>query len=167
MRLSLEYYKLPALQLAPLLIGKLLCRRIGERVVRLPITETEAYCGESDTACHAHRGRTPRNAVMYEPGGIAYVYLCYGIHKLLNVVTAGEGEPEAVLIHGVMGISGPGRVTKALEIGLELNREDYTTSDLLWLEEGTPLAFITTPRIGIDSASEDDRAQLWRFIVSK
>lgn len=165
MRLPIEYYKLPALELAPLLIGKRLCRRVGDRVVRLPITETEAYCGESDTACHAHRGKTPRNAVMYEAGGIAYVYLCYGIHNLLNVVAAGVGEPEAVLIRGVEGISGPGRLTRALEIGLDLNREDYTTSDLLWLEDGPGLAYKVTPRIGIESASEEDQGRLWRFVA--
>jgi len=136
MRIPQEIYQKPALQLAPCLIGKLLCRKTGDKIIRLAITETEAYCGESDTACHAHRGKTPRNGVMYEAGGIAYIYLCYGIHNLLNVVAAKEGEPEAVLIRGVMGISGPGRVTKALEIGLDLNREDYRNVDVLWIENG-------------------------------
>ena len=164
MRIPQEIYKQPALQLAPYLLGKVLCRKINGEIIRKRITETEAYCGESDTACHAHRGKTPRTAVMYEPGGIAYVYLCYGIHNLLNVVAAGEGEPEAVLIRGVEGISGPGRVTKALQIGLDLNREDYTTSDKLWLEDGPKVPYIFTPRIGIDSAGEEDRAQLWRFL---
>jgi len=165
MRLPIDFYRQPALELAPKLIGKMLCRRHGDYVTRFAITETEAYCGESDTACHAHRGKTPRNAVMYEAGGIAYIYLCYGIHNLLNVVAAGDGEPEAVLIRGVEGISGPGRVTKALGIGLELNREDYTASDLIWLEDGPALPFNATPRIGIDSASEEDRGRLWRFVV--
>ncbi|MCL2379038.1 MAG: DNA-3-methyladenine glycosylase [Defluviitaleaceae bacterium] len=165
-RIPHEDYRQPALTLAPYLIGKLLCRKIGNDIIRKPITETEAYCGESDTACHAHRGKTPRNAVMYEPGGIAYVYLCYGIHNLLNVVAAGAGEPEAVLIRGVEGISGPGRVTKALGIGLDLNRLDYTTSDILWLEDGASLPYISTPRIGIDSANEEDRGRLWRFLAT-
>jgi len=165
MRISQEIYRKPALQLAPYLIGKLLCRKTSDEIIRLAITETEAYCGESDTACHAHRGKTPRNAVMYEPGGIAYIYLCYGIHNLLNVVAAEEGEPEAVLIRGVAGISGPGRLTKALQIGLDLNREDYITSDTLWIEDGPKIPYITTPRIGIGSASEDDQRQLWRFLA--
>ena len=165
MRIPREIYRQPALLLAPYLIGKLLCRKIGVNIMRFPITETEAYCGESDTACHAHRGMTPRNAVMYEPGGIAYIYLCYGIHNLLNVVAAGEGEPEAVLIRGVIGIYGPGRVTKAMQIGLDLNREDYTASDALWLEDGPAIPYVATPRIGIDSASEEDRARLWRFLA--
>jgi len=165
MRLSLEYYNQPALTLAPSLLGKVLCRRIGDEVIRLRITETESYCGESDTACHAHKGKTPRTSVMYKQGGIAYIYLCYGIHNLLNVVAAGENEPEAVLIRGVEGISGPGRVTKALQITRDLNREDFTTSNELWLEDGEPLFHKTTPRIGIGYASEEDKAQLWRFVV--
>jgi len=164
MRIPLEVYQQPAIKLAPYLLGKVLCRKIGKNIIRKPITETEAYCGESDTACHAHRGKTPRTAVMYEPGGIAYVYLCYGIHNLLNVVAAGAGEPEAVLIRGVQDISGPGRLTKALEIGLDMNWTDYTTSDVLWLEDGPDMPFIATPRIGIDSASDKDRGELWRFL---
>ncbi|MCL2841174.1 MAG: DNA-3-methyladenine glycosylase [Defluviitaleaceae bacterium] len=164
MRLPLECYKQSAETLAPFLLGKILCRRMGNQVIRHRITETEAYCGESDTACHAHKGKTPRTSVLYEQGGIAYVYLCYGIHNLLNVVAAEEGQPEAVLIRGVEGISGPGRVTKALAIGRDLNREDYTTSNALWLEDGAPLPYKTTPRIGIGYASEEDKARLWRFV---
>jgi len=165
MSLPLEFYKQPDVQLAPLLLGKMLCRKIGDDIIRLAITETEAYAGESDTACHARRGKTPRTAVMYEMGGIAYVYLCYGIHNLLNVVAAEAGEPEAVLIRGLEGISGPGRLTKALQIGMNFNREDLVKSDLLWLEDGPRLPHIATPRIGIDYASEEDRARLWRFVV--
>jgi len=165
MRLSPELYTKSAVQLAPLLLGKTLCRRINGEVIRLRITETEAYAGESDTACHAHKGKTPRTAVMYEPGGIAYIYLCYGIHNLLNVVAANESEPEAVLIRAVEGISGPGRLTKAMQIDRTLNKESFITSDTLWLEEGESLPYITTPRIGINYASEEDKAQLWRFLA--
>jgi len=107
MRLSSEVYTQSAVQLAPFLLGKTLCRRIGSEIIRLRITETEAYAGESDTACHAHKGKTPRTAIMYESGGVAYIYLCYGIHNLLNVVAANVNEPEAVLIRGVEGLSGP------------------------------------------------------------
>ncbi|MCL2421453.1 MAG: DNA-3-methyladenine glycosylase [Defluviitaleaceae bacterium] len=165
MRLSPEIYTKPAIQLAPLLLGKTLCRQINNDIIRLRITETEAYAGESDTACHAHKGKTPRTAVMYEPGGIAYIYLCYGIHNLLNVVAANENEPEAVLIRAVEGISGPGRLTKAMQIDRTLNRESFIVSEALWLEEGEPLPYITTPRIGINYASEEDKAQLWRFLA--
>lgn len=164
MRLPQEFYMQSAVDMAPLLLGKVLCRSIEGNVIRLRITETEAYAGESDTACHAHRGKTPRNSVMYEAGGIAYIYLCYGIHNLLNVVAASEGAPEAVLIRGVEGITGPGRLTKSMQIDRTLNRESFITSDTLWLEDGAPLAYETSPRVGIDYASEIDRARLWRFI---
>ena len=165
MSLTKDFYKQPADHLAPLLLGKVLCRRIGEDIIRLPITETEAYVGEGDTACHARRGRTKRTDVMYEAGGISYVYLCYGIHHLLNIVTGRVDEPEAVLIRSVKGITGPGRLTKALQIDTALNREDLTRSDVLWLEEGAQLPYITTPRIGIDYADEEDRLRHWRFVV--
>ena len=165
MRLPLEFYKQSAVSLAPLLLGKTLCRKIGDDIIRLAITETEAYAGESDTACHAHKGKTPRTAVMYEQGGIAYIYLCYGIHNLLNVVVNDVNEPEAVLIRAVEGISGPGRLTKALQIDKSLNCSNFITSSELWLEEGLLLPYITTPRIGINYASEEDKGRLWRFLA--
>ena len=165
MRLPSNFYKQPAAHLAPLLLGKTLCRRTHNAVIRLRITETEAYAGESDTACHAHRGKTPRTAVMYETSGAAYVYLCYGIHHLLNVVVADIGEPECVLIRGVEGISGPGRLTKAMQIDMTLNKEDLVSSDELWLEDGVQLPYTTAPRVGINYASEDDKMRQWRFIA--
>ena len=81
-------------------------RMVDGTVMRRRITETEAYCGKEDTACHAHKGRTARTDVMYSPGGCAYIYLCYGMHEMLNVVTGPEGRPEAVLIRGVEGAEG-------------------------------------------------------------
>ena len=184
MRLLQEVYNQSAVQLAPFLLGKTLCRRINgdkssdadmryndansditDEIIRLRITETEAYAGERDTACHAHKGKTSRTAVMYEPGGIAYIYLCYGIHNLLNVVAGKTNQPEAVLIRGLEGISGPGRLTKALQIDRTLNKESFITSDTLWLEEGEALPYSTTPRIGIGYASEEDQARLWRFVA--
>ncbi len=80
------------------------------------ITEVEAYDGEQDLACHASKGKTPRTAVMYEPGGVWYVYLVYGMYHMLNIVTRSAGYPAAVLIRGTSGISGPGRLTKHLQI---------------------------------------------------
>ena len=166
MRLSPEIYTKSAADLAPLLLGKTLCRRIDKEIIRRRITETEAYVGESDTACHAHKGKTPRTSVMYEQGGIAYVYLCYGIHNLLNVVAGETGQPEAVLIRGLEGISGPGRLTKALQIDRALNRESFITSGRLWLEDGDAFPFNKTPRIGIGYASEEDQKRLWRFVAN-
>ena len=87
-RLKKPDYIVDAVTAAKMLLGKWLCRQLEDgTVLKTRIVETEAYCGEGDTACHAHCGKTERNAPMYEAGGIAYVYLCYGMHNLLNVVT--------------------------------------------------------------------------------
>jgi DNA-3-methyladenine glycosylase len=137
---------------------------MGRRVLRLRITETEAYFGEDDTACHASRGRTPRTAVMYGDGGHAYIYLCYGMHEMFNIVSGCGGVPEAVLVRGVEGFAGPGRLTRALAISRVLNGIDLTRSRELWLEDdGTSGAFTAAPRIGIGYASPRDRARRWRF----
>lgn len=161
-----SWFARSAPELSPLLLGKLLCRTTENGVLRLRILETECYFGESDSACHAHRGRTPRTDIMYASGGHAYVYLCYGIHSLLNVVTGEEGHPEAVLIRGVEGAIGPGRVTKRLSIDRSLNRVRLTPENGLWLEDdGTVLPFVTDRRVGIDYANEADRTRLWRFIA--
>lgn len=167
MILGSHFFAAPATELAPMLIGKLLCRRTGGTVYRLRITETECYFGEEDTACHAHKGCTPRTETLYAAGGIAYVYLCYGMHSLLNIVTGKQGHPEAVLIRGVEGISGPGRLTKALGITVAENRLPLLKKNGLWLEDdGTPVPEpIATPRIGIDYAEREDRERLWRFLA--
>ena len=160
----------PAPFLAPRLLGKILCRRLPDgTVLRRRITETECYFGEEDTACHAHKGRTPRTETLYRSGGIVYVYLCYGIHALLNVVTGQEGHPEAVLIRGVEGANGPGRVTRAMEITCADNRTPLFESDGIWLEDdGFPAPqYICLPRVGIDYAAPDDRTRPWRFLTEE
>ena len=168
-RLTAEDYAVDAVTGAKALVGAWLCRRLEDgSVVRRRITETEAYCGEEDTACHAHKGRTARTDVMYAPGGCAYIYLCYGMHEMLNVVTGAEGRPEAVLIRGVEGAEGPGRLTKLLKIDRSLNREDLVRSDRLWLETGgSRVKFTTAPRIGIAYASKRDQNSKWRFTIKK
>ena len=169
-RLGREFYTGHADRTAPALLGKILCRRDREsgEVRRARITETECYLGTDDTACHASKGMTDRNRVMWDKGGTVYVYLCYGMHNMLNVVTGGKGEPEAVLIRGVEGYPGPGRVTKFLGIDRKLNGSDLVLSDELWIEDdgGNPPAFDAAPRIGIDYAEESDRLRPWRFTVS-
>lgn len=165
-RINTSLFLLPADELAPLLIGKLLCRQTPDGVIRLRIIETECYMGEEDSACHAHRGKTPRNAPLYLRGGYSYVYLCYGIHNLLNIVSGAEGNPEAVLIRGVENYVGPGRLTKALSIDRSLNAIDLSVSDQLWLEDdGNLLPYRTAPRVGIDYADPIDRERPWRFIA--
>lgn len=168
MRIDNSLYLLPATDLAPILIGKLLCRQTSEGVLRLRIVETECYFGEEDSACHARCGKTPRNEPLYLQGGYSYIYLCYGIHNLLNVVSGPEGHPEAVLIRGVKGFIGPGKLTKAMSIDRSLNKIDLTTSSELWLEDdGTTLPYRTDRRVGIDYADPIDRERPWRYIAAE
>ncbi len=165
--MCLTDFSADAVALAPRLLGKFLCRQLEDgTVLRRRITETEAYFGEEDTACHAHRGRTPRTDVLYEPGGCAYVYLCYGMHDLFNVVTGPKGHPEAVLIRGVEGADGPGKLTKLLHITRAFNRVRLAPPSGLWLEDdGFAPKYRRTPRIGIAYASTRDQRRKWRFVV--
>ena len=165
MRLTEQDYLLDAVSMAKALLGMTLCRRVDDgSVLRARIVETEAYFGEEDTACHAHKGRTARTEVMYSPGGCAYIYLCYGMHEMLNVVTGREGRPEAVLVRGVEGAEGPGRLTKLFRIDRSLNREDLVASERLWLEsDGLRVKFSSAPRIGIAYATKRDQNRKWRF----
>ncbi len=167
MILEKDYFLKPATVLATDLLGKFICRRTDEGVVRAKITETECYFGEDDTACHAHKGKTARTATLYEAGGITYVYLCYGIHSLLNIVTGSEGHPEAVLIRGVEDAVGPGRVTKFLQITVNDNALPLCETSGIWLEDDGAMKpeYQCLPRVGIDYASAEDRERKWRFLV--
>jgi DNA-3-methyladenine glycosylase len=154
--------------LARWLLGKHLVRRFPDgRIDSRIITETEAYHGESDLACHARAGRTGRTDVMYGAGGIWYVYLCYGIHEMLNLVVGPEDWPAAILIRGVEGAVGPGRVTKSLGIDRTLNRAPASEHSGLWLEDHgvrVPAAIVsTTARIGVGYAGPIWSAKPWRF----
>ncbi len=166
-RLKKEFYKKDALEVAPLLLGKLLVRRLDSgEIIKKRIVETEAYVGEEDSACHARAGKTKRTEVLYEEGGVLYVYLCYGIHSLLNVVTGEIDKPQAVLIRGLEGFIGPGKLTKAMNIDLRFNKTELTSSDEIWIEDdGLITDYYTTKRGGIDYASEPYRSIEWRFIA--
>ncbi len=153
------------------LLGKLLVRSSPEEgEVRGRITEVEAYHGSADLACHASRGRTPRTAVMFAPGGVWYVYLCYGMHELLNLVTGPADHPAAVLIRGLDSVKGPGRLTRQLGIDRRLNGLPAAPSSGLWLEDDgyrPPAATVkATPRIGVDYAGPVWSAKKWRFVLS-
>ena len=162
-KLNYDFYHRPCLEVAKDLVGKVLVHRIGDEEFRLRISETEAYCGESDTACHAHKGRTKRTEVMYMSAGTIYIYLCYGVHWLLNIVTGEEEQPEAVLIRACVDKNGPGKLTKALGITGQLNRGSILGEEL-WIEDdGFRCAVTTDKRVGIGYASEEDQARLWRF----
>ena len=165
MRLGREFFLRDALEVAPELVGKTLVSSLpGAQERRLVITETEVYRGVEDSACHAHRGRTKRTEMLYRPGGQVYVYLCYGIHWLLNVITGPEDFPQGVLIRACEGFEGPGKLTKYLGITGAQNGIDICSSPLLRIEdEGRMVNITTDKRVGIAYAEEADRERLWRF----
>ena len=163
-KLDCSFYHRPCLTVAQALVGKVLAHRLPDgTVLRLRISETEAYCGEADTACHAHKGRTKRTEVLYAQAGTIYVYLCYGIHWLLNVVTGDVEDPQAVLIRACVEAPGPGKLTKTLQIKGELNRGSIL-GDELWIEDdGFVCEVLPDTRVGIGYASREDQERLWRF----
>jgi DNA-3-methyladenine glycosylase len=142
------------------LLGRVLCRRMGGAVLRALLVEVEAYDGPKDRASHAWPGRTPRNTPMFEAGGIAYVYLIYGMHHCLNLVTGDAGYPSAVLLRAAAwaedprAASGPGKLARHFGVDRALNGASLLGPDL-WLEEGDPVpdrAVARTRRIGVDYA---------------
>jgi DNA-3-methyladenine glycosylase len=155
--------------LARWLLGKTLVRATTNGRLAGIISEVEAYDGERDLACHASKGRTKRTEVMYQPGGIWYVYLCYGMHEMLNLVTGPAGYPAAVLIRGAGGIAGPGRLTKRLGIGRALNGAPVTRRAGLWLEDDgfkVPRGTLRVgKRIGVDYAGPVWAGKPWRFYL--
>ena len=165
----MDFYDRDCPIVAEELVGKWLCRKLPDgEVLRLRITETEAYRGEEDTACHAHKGRTRRTEVLYGSPGTLYVYLCYGIHWLLNIVTGPAGHPQAVLIRACVGAEGPGRLTKALSIDGSFHGGSILRCDSLWVEDdGEVPDVVTERRIGISYASVEDQTRPWRFVLKK
>lgn len=157
--------------LARWLLGKLLVRRMPKGRTALMITEVEAYDGERDLACHASKGHTKRTEVMYQAGGVWYVYLCYGVHEMLNLVTGPADYPAAVLIRGVQGLAGPGRLTKRLRIGRQLNGQSARPRGGLHLEDNgvqIPRRMIKSgPRVGVAYAGPVWSAKPWRFWVEE
>lgn len=189
MKLPFSYYQnQDVLFLAKDLLGKVLFTKINEEVTAGVIVETEAYFGVLDKASHAYGGRrTDRTEPMYSQGGISYVYLCYGIHHLFNIVSSVKDEPHAVLIRAVEPMigkeimekrrnmpsskaaisSGPGSVAKALGIDRAFNKKDLTGEEI-WIEDHgtryTPEEIASTPRVGVAYAGEDAFLP-WRFFI--
>jgi len=168
----------------PLAARSLLGQLLVQGDVSLRITEVEAYDGPGDSASHARHGRTSRNAPMWGPPGRAYLYYCYGLHWMLNVVTGSEGQASAVLIRGAEVVSGldavlgrrkatrstpllcagPGKVTQALGLDKSFDGHDLLTPGGLELRPGPPpSALLAGPRLGIAFASLEDQARPWRF----
>lgn len=163
-----QFFAVDAERLAINLLGKALVRVKDGKKHTYIIAETECYMGVEDTACHACRGKTERNSVLWERGGTLYVRLIYGLYYMLNVVAGSAGDPMGVLIRGVKEIKGPGRLTRALDIGKDFNREDILTSDRIWIEDiGLSPIYDATPRIGIGYAAKADIDKPWRFVAYK
>lgn len=178
-KLSLSFYlRDDVVQIAKELIGKLLVTNWNNEYTSGRIMETEAYAGEIDKASHAFKGKTPRTSVMFEEGGTAYVYLCYGIHQMFNIVTNGKGRPHAILIRAVEPVEGidimmqrtgkkvldetitrgPGNVGKAFgfhtsQCGLSLQCDELYIADDGFKPSNELI--IASPRIGVAYAGED------------
>jgi DNA-3-methyladenine glycosylase len=185
MKLDRPFFERSTLVVAKELLGKVVVRRLGRRLLSGKIVEVEAYVGPHDLACHASKGLTPRTKVMFGPAGVAYVYMIYGMYFCLNVVTESEGYPAAVLIRAVEPLenvdvmrvlrnnvprdvdiaSGPGKLCRALSIDKHLNGEDLSGRNL-WIEDRQLKVgrVRSSPRVGVDYAGEyTDKP--WRFYV--
>lgn len=189
MKLNKAYYQQEdVVNLASDLLGKVLVTKLNGKLTSGIITETEAYNGVVDKASHAYGGRrTARTEVMYAAGGISYVYLCYGIHHLFNIVTGKQDVPQAVLIRAIQPLKGvgfilqrrkavqlsaklcvgPGKVSSALNITTQQNALDLTGNSI-WLEDDDikikRSQILVGPRIGVDYAGEDAKLP-YRFFV--
>jgi DNA-3-methyladenine glycosylase len=164
LRFTRDFFRQDVLHVAPRLIGQTLVRSFEGREERYIITETEAYRGEEDEASHARFGKTRRNRVMYDEGGIVYVYFIYGMYWMLNIVTGEPDFPQAVLIRSLQGLQGPGVLTRALGIDRSFYGEDLTDSTRLWVEPGLLHPVMEAgPRIGISYAGEPWKSNPWRY----
>lgn len=182
------FFKNPdVVQVSRNLIGKVLCSAVDGEFTSGIISETEAYCGRDDKACHANNGkRTPRTEVMFGEPGHAYIYLCYGIHHLFNVVTNKAGLADAVLIRAIKPLegieimkhrrgfqklqnltNGPGKFTQAMGIKTDFNSHCLSEPPI-WIEDHAikiPQKEVkSSKRIGVDYAG-DDANRLWRFYI--
>lgn len=181
-----KFYNRSAVDVARDLLGQRLVRQINGQRVAGYISETEAYSGESDLACHARAGRTARTRMLYGPPGRAYVYFIYGIHWMLNCVAEPDNQPAAILIRAMLpseGLdciarnrkhtrpqdwtNGPARICQALDIDGSFNGADLTRmDDHLWIEPGAAAgdqSIIAGPRVGIANVPEPWRSIPWRF----
>jgi len=164
-------FKRPALEVAQDLLGKYLVRKIGNKEIALEINEVEAYDGPDDLANHASKGRTKRTETMFAEGGIYYIYLCYGMYFMLNIVTGEKDYPAAILIRGAGHLNGPGKLAKFLKIGKSLNGKVAEPKNSLWFENRGVMApkklVQKTSRVGVNYAGPVWAKKEYRFIQSE
>lgn len=167
--LSEKFFARDTLAVARELLGKFLVRKCGKREEAHMITEVEAYDGHLDRASHASRGKTERNEPMWGPPGRFYVYLVYGMHEMFNIVTGRRGYPAAVLIRGVEGYAGPGKLTKHLKIDRKMNGKKASRTTGLWVEDrGVKIPsrdIKKTPRVGVHYAGPVWSKKPYRFFL--
>lgn len=166
MRLTEPFFHRDCLEVAPDLVGKVLVHRLPDGTeLRERIAETEAYRGTEDLACHASKGRTPRNELLWRQSGTVYVYLCYGIHNLANVITGEAEQPQGVLLRAGVNADGPGKLTRSLQIDRTLNGSSFL-GDTVWFEDdGFRCELRTAPRVGIEYAGDYWKNMPWRWIM--
>jgi len=152
------------------ILGKYLVVKKGRSQLAYQVNEVEVYAGFNDKASHASRGLTERNRVMYAAGGRIYVYLCYGIHWMLNIVTGPKDYPAALLIRGAGDLNGPGKLTRGLGINKRFNGKLVVPETKLWFEDQgvkvKPRSIILSPRIGVDYAGPVWSKKLYRYNLS-
>lgn len=168
-RLEESFFHRDCLDVAPDLVGKWICRRLSDgRILQERIAETEAYRGEEDLACHASKGRTVRTELLYRECGVIYVYLCYGMHWLMNVITGEPEQPQGVLIRAGESHNGPAKLTKFLQVDKRFNGDSFITCPDLWIaDDGFRPHLRTDVRVGIDYAGEYWKNMPWRWILQK
>lgn len=170
MILGSDLFDRQTLIVARRLLGKYLCRKYRNTVIRCMITEVEAYDGFKDKASHASRGLTKRNFPMFGPAGYWYVYFTYGMHWMLNVATGKRGYPAAVLIRAVEGINGPARVTKFFKVDKRFNDKKADRKTGLWIEDGGVVVkrsrIEKKPRVGVEYAGKIWSKKPYRFILN-
>lgn len=169
MLLQNDFFHRDALQVAPELVGKMIFRRLDNgKILYERISEVEVYRGEEDKACHASKGRTKRTEILYGESGKIYVYLCYGIHWLMNITTGEKDSPQCVLIRCGEIHNGPAKLTKYLQIDNDFNGKNICGNPQIWIEDdGFHPEIKTAPRVGIDYAGDKWRDIAWRYIAKK
>lgn len=164
-----EFFNRKTALVAKELLGKSLIRKQGGGITSYTITEVEAYIGPHDLASHSSKGRTTRTEIMYMDPGTIYVYLIYGMHYMLNIVTEEKGYPAAILIRGIEGVAGPGKVAKQLSIDKRLNGIQLSKKAGVWIEDTgntlSPKDIQATPRIGVAYAGDIWAHKKLRFIL--
>jgi len=164
------FFEQPALEIAPKILGAKLCHRGEDELIqKFTICETEAYHGIDDLASHASRGKNQKNQLMFGPANIWYLYLCYGVHWMLNLVTDRDGAPSAVFIRATLEVKGPGRLTRKFSLDQSYSGLPNHPSTNLWLEKNSsqPEKIKRGRRVGISGAGPYWSKVPYRFWFSK